>query len=202
MAKQQFDQETQVGSSDVYDDSLPSGSALQTDAENLRDDLNALRAQVRHIIHGLSLTGKWYDDPTSVFGADASLKALVSALGNAALVKSESGQFTVPVDVVFHDLVYITGGMTADKADNTSVATAPVAGIVVEKPTDTTATLVFFGIVSGFTGLTPGAQVFLGEEGGIITPPLPETPGTVIQKIGQAISATTLLLDPDTPIVL
>jgi len=202
VAKQRFDQETQVGPSDSYVDDLSSGSTLQTDAENLRDDLNALRSQVRRIIHGLSLTGKWYDDPASVFGGDASLKALIGALGNASTVRSESGQFTVPIGVVFHDLVYMTGGLTADKADNSSLVTAPIVGIVTEKVTDTTATLVFFGVVTGFSGLTPGSDLFLGTSGGIITPPLPETPGTVIQKIGQALSSTTLLLDPDTPIVL
>lgn len=202
MAKQRFDQETQVGPSDSYVDNLPSGSTLQTDAENLRDDLNALRSQVRRIIHGLSLTGKWYDDPASSFGGDASLKALYQALGNASTVKSETGQFTVPSSVVYHDLVYITGSMSADKADNASKTTAPIVGIVVEKPTNTTATLVFFGIVTGFSGLIPGTDLFLGNSGGIIAPPLPETEGTVIQKIGQALSATTLFLDPDTPIVL
>lgn len=202
MAKQQFDQETQVGRSDSYVDSLPSGSTLQTDAENLRDDLNALRSQVRRIIHGLSLVGKWYDDPATAFGGDASLKALFEALGSASTVKSESGQFTCPIGVVFHDLVYLTGDMTVDKADNSAIATTPVVGIVVGKPTDTTATLIFFGVVTGFSGLTPGTDVFLGTNGGIIIPPLPSTPGTVIQKIGQVVSPTTLLLDPDTPVVL
>jgi hypothetical protein len=202
VAKQQFDQETQVGPSDSYVDNLPSGSTLQTDAENLRDDLNALRSQVRRIIHGLALTGKWFDDPATVFGGDASLKALFGSLGNAATVRSETGQFTVPFAVSVHNLVYITDSMAADKADNTSKLTIPVAGIVIEKPTNTTATLTFFGVVTGFTGLTPGADLFLGEDGGIIMPPLPTTPGTVIQKVGQALSPTILLLDPDTPIVL
>jgi hypothetical protein len=202
VAKQRFDQETQVDRSDSYEDDLASGSTLETSAENLRDDLNALRSQVRRIIHGLSVAGKWYDDPATVFGADASLKALFSTLGNPSIVQSEAGQFTVPITVVYHDLVYCTGETMADKADNSSVVTAPIIGIVINKPTDTTATLVFFGIVSGFSGLTPGTDLFLGNNGGIIVPPLPETPGTVIQKIGQALNSTTLLLDPDTPIVL
>ena len=201
MAKQQFDQETQVGPSDSYVDTLPSGSTLQTDAENLLNDLNAVRSQLKRIIHG-SGSGKWFDDPETIFGSDASLKALVGALGNASTVRSETGQFTCPTGVAVHDLVYLTGDMTVDTADNSAIATTPIVGIVIDKPTNTTATLVFFGVVAGFTGLTPGADVFLGTNGGIIVPPLPTTPGTVIQKIGQVVSPTTLLLDPDTPVVL
>lgn len=202
MTKQQFDQETQIGQSDVYNDSLPSGSTLETNAQNLRDDLNALRSQVRRIIHGLSAVGAWTDDPGSVFGSDASLKALLGALGNASTVRSDPGQFTVPISVHVLDLVYLTGTLAADTADNSSVSTAPVLGIVLEKPTRTTATLVFFGVVTGLSGLIPNTDLFLGSNGQIIVPPLPETNGTVIQKIGQALNPTTLLLDPDTPIVL
>lgn len=201
MAKQQFDQETQIGSSDAYVDSLPAGSTLQTDAQNLLDDLNAIRSQLKRIIHG-SGVGKWFDDPETVFGSDASLKALVGALGNASTVRSETGQFTCPIGVSLRDVVYLTGDLTVDKADNSAIATTPIVGIVIDKPTNTTATLVFFGIVTGFTGLTPGTDVFLGTNGGIIVPPLPTTSGTVIQKIGQVVSSTTLLLDPDTPVVL
>jgi hypothetical protein len=75
MAKQQIDQETQIGRSDVYQDDLNPGAPLQNDAKNLRDDLNAKRTQLRRIIHG-SNAGHWYDDPATVYGADISLQAL------------------------------------------------------------------------------------------------------------------------------
>lgn len=69
------DQETQVGQSDVYQDDLAPGSALETSTASLRDDLNALRSIVRRIVHGVG-AGNWFDDPASIFGGDASLKAL------------------------------------------------------------------------------------------------------------------------------
>jgi hypothetical protein len=45
-----LDQERQVGPSDVYDDTLPAGSTLESSSTDLRYDLNALRSQVRRLI--------------------------------------------------------------------------------------------------------------------------------------------------------
>lgn len=75
MAKQKFDQETQVDKSDLFDDARTPGAPLQNDSENLRDDLNALRTQIRRVISGAD-PGSWTDDPATVFGEDVSLKAL------------------------------------------------------------------------------------------------------------------------------
>lgn len=75
MATQKIDQETQVGQSDLYDDQLSTGASLQSSAANLRDDLNAIRTQLRQIIHG-EVIGHWYDDPATAYGADISLQAL------------------------------------------------------------------------------------------------------------------------------
>jgi len=195
LAKQLLDQELQVNRSDDYTDNQPAGSTLQTDAESLRDDLNALRSQIKRILYGSGF-GKWYDDPVT------SLQSLLNALGDSSKVVSSSGQFSVPVSSAIRNLVYATGSNEANIADNTSVATAPVVGVIIEKPSTATATLAFFGVITGFTGLTPGDDLFLGVSGGLITPPLPTTPGTVIQKIGQVLSATTILFDPDNPIIL
>lgn len=78
MAKQMIDQETQVGASDLYSDTQTPGAALQNDAVNLRDDLNAKRTQLKRIIHGPN-PGHWYDDPVSIYGIDISLQALFYA---------------------------------------------------------------------------------------------------------------------------
>lgn len=75
MSDHKADQETQVRKSDVYDDTQAPGSSLETASTNLRADLNALRSILRRIIHGVG-EGHWYDDPASIFGGDASLKAL------------------------------------------------------------------------------------------------------------------------------
>lgn len=109
---------------------------------------------------------------------------------------------TVPLAVSVRDLVYITGELTADKADYSIAGHSPVIGAVISKSDPTTATVIHAGVVTGFAGLTPGDDLFLGLAGGIIAPPLPTVIGSVIQKIGHAISATALYLDPDLPIIL
>jgi len=52
-------QDRQVRPSDEYDDTLPSGSTLETDALSLQDDANALRSQIKRILG----EPNWYDDP-------------------------------------------------------------------------------------------------------------------------------------------
>lgn len=60
-----LDQERQVGPSDVYDDTLPSGVTLETSSDNIRDDLNGLRSQVRRLVDfAAGVSGnRWYDEP-------------------------------------------------------------------------------------------------------------------------------------------
>jgi hypothetical protein len=57
-------QDRQAYNTDAYDDTLLPGPTLETDAEDLADDLNALRSQVKRLIYGVAI-GNWYDDPAS-----------------------------------------------------------------------------------------------------------------------------------------
>lgn len=56
------------------------------------------------------------------------------------------------------------------------------------------------GLVDGFTGLTPGASYFLGQDGSLISSP--PTPSSTIRVlfVGFAINTTTLLFKPGIPI--
>jgi hypothetical protein len=213
VAGQKLDQETQIGPSDSYGDTLTPGPTLQSGANDLRFDLNAIRTQLRRIIHGLGTGGHWHDDPASVFGVDASLKALLSGggggIGDHALTHEPMGvdpigvgQFTVPAEVEVTHLVCTVGTFTGEWADNAIPGRSPAIGMVVAKLTSTLAIVAYRGTVIGFTGLIPGTPLFLGTSGGIISPPLPTEVGTVIQRVGQALSDSALLLDPDQPIVL
>jgi hypothetical protein len=130
-------------------------------------------------------------------------RAFLGSSASVSSVSSASGQFTVPSAASVNDLVYSTGAFTADRADNSATTTAPGIGIVTAKPSSTTATLAYSGVVGGFTGLTPGADLFIGTLGAIIEAgALPTTPGSVVQKIGIAIDTTTLLLNPANLVVL
>lgn len=120
------------------------------------------------------------------------------ASGGSATQVVSATIFTVPAAVVVGDLVYLTGADTADRADNTSETTTPARGIVLSKPTSTTAILVTSGEVSGFSGLTPGANQFLGTAGGLIESVAALIDGNFVQRVGEAINATTLLFQPQT----
>lgn len=113
-----------------------------------------------------------------------------------ATVQSADGAWTVPSGVAVGDLVYVTGSFQADEADNDSLATAPAIGVVIAKPTATTATLAYFGETAVFSGLTPGVSYFLGENGGV-TATAPSTSGEVVQRVGVAVASNTLLFDPE-----
>ena len=58
------------------------------------------------------------------------------------------------------------------------------------------------GLVTGLSGLTPGAVYYLSETAGAITATKPVSASAGVRKIGQAISATTLLFNPSMTIIV
>lgn len=67
-----------------------------------------------------------------------------------------------------------------------------------------TATCYRTGSMSGFTGLTPGAPVYLSTVGGITqdVSTIEATSGNISQQIGVASSATTVEFEPQEPIYI
>jgi len=113
------------------------------------------------------------------------------------------GEYAVPVGVAVGDLVYVSGADAMDQADNASEATAPVKGIVTDKPTTTTATVTYFGRVEGFAGFVPGELLFLGTTGGIVNSAgIPSAVGSYLQKVGVAADTDAILFDPEPGVIL
>lgn len=113
-----------------------------------------------------------------------------------------SSTYTVASGVSVGDVVYITGADAAAKADNTALATAnAIPGIVVEKPTTTTAIVALAGELDLFSSLTPGAIYYLGTSGGLTATP-PTAALTVVRRIGVAKNATTLSMSVGDPVVM
>lgn len=79
-------------------------------------------------------------------------------------------------------------GIVVSVADTSGGVTAAVAGDAV--------TGVTHGPVGGFTGLTPGATLFVSETTGEITHTAPTGAGTFTHPIGYAESATVAYIDP------
>lgn len=119
-----------------------------------------------------------------------------TALPGGAGIQSAPGAWAVPGTVAVGDVVYVTGAFAADVADRSAQATMPAIGVVIAKPLATTATLLYYGEAAVFAGLTVGIEYYVGTAGAIEAPSA-AAPGEVVQRVGVAISATTLLFTPD-----
>lgn len=67
MARSFLSQPTQVFNSELYDDTLLVGAALQTSSVSLEGDLNSIRTQLRQILWA-NVSGSWYDVVTAPSG--------------------------------------------------------------------------------------------------------------------------------------
>lgn len=105
--------------------------------------------------------------------------------------------FSCPASVVVPDAVYISSPGTVDKASAESGIgqTGDAIAIVTSKPTSITCTAAFFGVVEGFTGLSPGIIYYLSQiSPGAIISVAPSGSGQKRQRIGIAATSTQLTL--------
>jgi len=93
--------------------------------------------------------------------------------------------------------VYFSGADTVDIADATPLK-SPCIGFVSALLPGGKCLVRREGELDGFVGLVPGEVYFMdsGTPGGITNTP-PGTPGTVLQEVGTAVSATVLLVTID-----
>lgn len=118
-------------------------------------------------------------------------------------VVSAEGELLNPTEDVPRVLVCSYGAGAVHTASNISIETAPAVGVVVRKPAVQSATVLFYGELDGFTGLTPNADLFLGAAGTIIeASSLPTGTGGIVQKVGKALSTTTILFSFNAPVIL
>lgn len=125
-----------------------------------------------------------------------------STSGDGQVVSPE-GAISNPTFDFPRTLVYSSGAGAMSTADNGGVLTAPAVAVVVRKPAVAVATVLYYGELDGFSGLTPNADLFLGPAGTIIEAAgLPTAAGSVVQKVGKALAADTVLFFFHPPIVL
>lgn len=98
--------------------------------------------------------------------------------------------------------VFSDGGVSKVRKADATNATAPANGFVLSAYTaGQTATVYWGGINSQVTGLTVG-NVFLGTTAGAVTSTAPSTSGNVVQKVGYAITSTSMMFVPQEIITL
>lgn len=110
--------------------------------------------------------------------------------------------FSCPAGVAIRDVVYISAADTVDKADASDISTAPAVGVVISKPTATTCRVKSFGVIPGFSGLTPKATIFLSTTAGGITESPPTGDDEVIQILGIVKDTDEILLNADNTLTL
>lgn len=105
-----------------------------------------------------------------------------------------AGSWTCPAGVAVNDAVYVSGSGACDTADADDASKQPLIGVVVSKPTAFTCIVQYYGEVPGFVGLVPNTTYYLSVTPGQITSTPPAAPGSIIQRIGFAKTATVLVL--------
>lgn len=92
------------------------------------------------------------------------------------------------------------GGTLKARKANASDNSKPSHGFVSASVTSgATATVIHDGTISGLSGLTVGAEYYLGTTGGAITATAPSSTGNSIQPVGVAKSATELIYEYHRP---
>lgn len=102
--------------------------------------------------------------------------------------------------------VYVASDGDIEAADANGAASVAAIGIlaavqdqsggVTTLAANERGTVVTFGLVYGFTGLTPGAIQYISETAGAITETAPTGAGTWTYAIGYAVDANTLFVLP------
>ena len=175
---------TQIRKSDEYDDTLSSGTSLETSSGNIEDDLNGIRSQLRRII---DTNGNWYDEPVTDLTTTES-----EVLHCKCVHTDEVGMF-----------VYITGPrssgyVSVTAVDIKTVGKYPAIGVIKTKSDAVTCVVQSYGsVIVGLPFLSPKEVHFVGFDARpTVTPPTAAAGEIVaVQPIGTALANNELLLN-------
>ncbi len=127
---------------------------------------------------------------------DSSMLGASSGEASVSVVASEAISAGAIVNIWSN-----AGVATARNADNTTAGKEATGFALAAIASGATGTVTLQGVVTGLTGLTPGAYQWLGTVGGVSASP-PTTTGNINQIIGTALTATSLMFRPDEPITV
>jgi len=145
---------------------------------------------------------------TSAGAADAGKPVALNSSGeidSSMLPNREADSTTLPAseNLAAGDLVNIwsdSGTLKVRKADATSSAKRADGYVLAGVTSPANAVVFHDGAITGLTSLTVGGRYYLSATAGGLTieASVPTTTGNLIQFVGQAVSATKLLYQPDT----
>jgi hypothetical protein len=114
-------------------------------------------------------------------------------LGVADAVSQVTNDYIADEALLIRDALYISAADNVSKASASAAGTAQLIGFAKAAAADAASvTVVSEGVLSGFSGLTPGARYYLSTTAGTITPTIPSGTGNTVVQAGYAKSATAL----------
>ena len=170
--------------------------------ENTGGIISAIEACI--IAAGGTLTTAYNNNTGGIIQALVALQTAIAGMGGGSAVEIE---LTAATNLAIGDAVYIdANGKLAKAAHNSTRDIATVAGLVLEAATtNNTAKLIFAGKidVTGWSqgNLTPGARYFLNGTGTISATP-PSSANQYVVLVGEALTANTIALNIDVPVLL
>lgn len=128
------------------------------------------------------------------------MSLMPTGIGEASKTLNASEAISAPALVnVWND----GGTAKVRKADATSEGKEANGFILASVAENAAATVYFADEITGLTGLTPGARLFLSAATpGAPTATAPSGSGNVVQCIGVAVSTTSIMFQPVSPITL
>jgi hypothetical protein len=95
-----------------------------------------------------------------------------------------------------------SSGLKARRANATTTGLTADGYVLANVGSGATATVYLNGVNTAATGLTVGAPVYLAASAGGATATAPSTAGNLSQRVGKALSATSYIFHPLTPITV
>ena len=119
------------------------------------------------------------------------------------IVNGNTFAMTAAEDITAMRLVYVSGTDEVKMCNNSSENTMSAVGMSVNAISNgDNGTITAFGLITT-SGLVAGEIYYVGANGELIdSSNLPTATGSVIQKVGRALSTTKLLLDIDESITI
>ena len=128
---------------------------------------------------------------------DSSLMPTGIGASTASIVASEAISAGNPVNV-WND----SGTRKIRKADATAAGKEANGFVLASVSSGAAGTVYFDDELTGLSGLTIGARYFLSTTPGTITATPPSSTGNVVQCVGVAISASSIIFAPSEPVTL
>jgi len=163
------------------------------------DLINGLPKRIQGLLHS---TGAADADKLIRLDSTGKLSNTVMPVG----IVADTESVLASESLAANDLVQIfdnAGNPNVRKADATAINKFQTTGFVKDSFNVSEFALVYFeGRMTGLSGLVAGDNMYLSEIAGQATPTPPSSPEAIVQRIGQAVSATTISFERAVPVEL